>query len=219
MTASYVQLPADGSGRKIRTRSRTVGSDTVHEQYIQALTHERVLTTRLWYHSGRLTVGASADTSNVGRVYIENDPDSTVVIAITRVRFASQLGSALATPTCPRFVLRYFTFTGNTPSGTQITGVEQDTSYGAKSSNWDVRTTDTGMTITEGADACSFFVTAGATAVGYAPPAVAEWVSEPDRPLIIRAGQGYMLKQADNGTTSDTRVVTADFEIEEFTEV
>lgn len=219
MTASYLQLPADGSGKKVRSRSRTVGSDTVHEQYVQVLTHERVLTTRYWFHSGALTVGASADTSNVGRVYVENDPDSTVLIAVTRIRFQSQLGSALATPTSPRFVIRYFTFTGNTPSGTAITGVKQDSSYSSKNSNWDVRTADTGMTITEGGDVCSFFPVAGATAVGYSAACASEWVSEPDRPLILRAGTGIMVKQADNGTTSDTRRVTVDFEIEEYTEV
>ena len=217
MTNTYAQLPANGSGQKVDALQLTVGGNTVLQQRMVARAHERTLTTRLWYHSGALTVGASADGANVGRIYVENDPDSTVLIAITRVRFSSQLGSALATPTAPRFVLRAFTFTGNIPSGTAITGVEQDTSYGAKDANWNVRSAATDMTITEGADVCAFFPVAGATAVGYAPPAVSEWISEPDRPLIVRAGEGYMLKQADAGTASDTRIVTADFEIEEWT--
>lgn len=200
-TLDYTPISVDSSGRQ------------------KVLLHGRLVNTRLWYHSGALVVAAAADAANVGRIYIENDPDSPVLVAITRVRFSSQMGSALATPTSPRFVLRYFTFTGNTPSGAAITGVEQDSNYGAKDGNWNVRTAATGMTITEGADVASFFTVAGATAVAYSPPSVAEWVSEPDRPLILRPGEGIMLKQADAGTASDTRRVTADFEIEEITQV
>lgn len=34
MADSLFQLPADGAGKKIRTRTRTQGVDTVHEQYV-----------------------------------------------------------------------------------------------------------------------------------------------------------------------------------------
>lgn len=201
-----------GSGTTIATENL---GGIHYQQVIVRPEASRIVTTRLWFHSGQLVVGASADASNVGRVYVENDPDSTVLLAVPWVRFSSQLASALAAPTAPRFVLRFFTFTGNTPSGATISGAEQDTSYAAKNGNWDVRTAATGMTITEGATIASFHVTASATAVGYAPASVAEWRPQPGRPLILRAGEGLMLKQADAGTTSDTRVVTCDFEVEE----
>jgi hypothetical protein len=217
VTNSYLRVPADGIGKKVRTRQRAIGSDTIEEQYVLALQHERVLTTRYWFHSGALVVGASADAANVGRVYVENDPDSTVLIALTWVRFTSQIGSALVAPTSPRISLKLFTFTGDTPSGAAITGVRSDTTLAAKNANWNVRTAATGMTITEGAAFASFFPTASATAVGYAPPAVDEWRPAPDRALILRAGEGVMVKQEDAGTTSDTRRFTLDFEVEEVT--
>lgn len=176
--------------------------------------HGRAVTTRYWFHSGALVVTAAADGANVGRVYVENDPDSTVILAIPRIRFTSQLGSALATPTSPRIVIRSFTFTGDTPSGAAITGVKQDTSLASKNGNWNVRTAATGMVITEAGDVCSFFPSAGATAVAYSPATVDRWESLSD-PIILRAGQGLMVKQADAGTTSDTRRFTVDFEIEE----
>ncbi|MCW4048047.1 MAG: hypothetical protein NWE99_10905 [Candidatus Bathyarchaeota archaeon] len=34
MSESYIQVPTDSSGKKVRTRERTVGSDTVHEQQV-----------------------------------------------------------------------------------------------------------------------------------------------------------------------------------------
>lgn len=217
MTNAYAQLPADGSGRKVDALQLTVGGSLVLQQRMIARQHERTLTTAYWYHSGALTVAAAADAANVGRVYVENDPDSTVLIAITRIKFSSQLGSALATPTSPRIVIRQFTFTGNTPSGTAITGVLQDSTLAAKDSNWNVRTADTGMTITEGGDITGFYVVAGATAVGYSAATVDQWVpADPMRPIVLRAGQGVMVKQADAGTASDTRRFSVDLDIEEW---
>lgn len=34
MTEAFIQVPTDGSGKKVRTLSRTVGANTVHEQQI-----------------------------------------------------------------------------------------------------------------------------------------------------------------------------------------
>ena len=33
MSASYIQIPTDGTGKKVRTNQRTIGSDTVQEHY------------------------------------------------------------------------------------------------------------------------------------------------------------------------------------------
>lgn len=217
MTAGFLRLPVDGAGKKLRSRFRTVGSDEVHEQYLIAALHDRVPTTVYWFHSGALVVGAAADAANVGRLYVENDEGSAYLLAVTRVVFRSQLGSALATPTSPRIVLRRFTFTGTAPSGAAVTGAKQDTGLATKGTDWDVRTAATGMTITEGPDLAAFYPTAGATAVGYAPAVQATWAPAPDRPLVLRAGEGLMVKQADAGTTSDTRRFSVDIEIEEFT--
>lgn len=218
MTEAYIQLPADGTGKRTRTRSRTIDGATVHEPYSLALLSERVLTTRYFFGSGALVVAAAADSANVGRVYLFNDADSAVLIALTRVTFYSQLGSALATPTSPRFSLKRFTATGTAPSGTEITGAKQDTTLPDKNAGWSVRTTTTNMgTITEGAELMSFMPIAGATAVAYTPASMGLWVPEPNEAVILRAGEGVMVKQADAGTTSDTRRVIVNFQVDEFT--
>lgn len=215
MTNAILQLPGDGIGKKIDALSLTVGGNLVHQQRVIARRNERTLTTRYSFTTAGV-VGASADSSNVGRVYVENDPDSTVLIAVTRVKFTSQHASVLATPTAPRYVLRSFTFTGNTPSGTQVTGVKQDSTLAAKDSNWDVRTAATGMTITEAGDLDTFYPVAALTAVAASTPHMAEWKPESDVPLILRAGQGLMLKQIDAGTASDTRVWALTVDVEQY---
>lgn len=217
MTNAYIALPTDGVGKKVDALSLTVAATLVHQQRMIARAHERTLTTRYWFSSGSLVIGAAADAANVGRVYVENDPDSTVLLAVTRIGFTSQHASVLATPTSPRIALRTFTFTGNTPSGAAVTGAKQDSTLAAKDANWNVRTAATGMTITEVADIAVFYPVAALTAVAAATPARDEWKPEPDRPLILRAGEGLMVKQADAGTTADTRVFAVVIEVEEWT--
>src|SRR4051794_10458840 len=114
MTNAILQLPGDGIGKKVDALSLTVGGNLVHQQRVISRRHERTLTMRYLFNSGSLVIAAAADASNVGRVYIENDPDSTVLLTVSDVRFTSQHASVLATPTAPRIALRTFTFTGNT---------------------------------------------------------------------------------------------------------
>jgi hypothetical protein len=113
--------------------------------------------------------------------------------------------------------LRRFTFTGNTPSGATLTGALIDSTLPAKNSNWDVRTAATGMVITEAGDICSFFPVTAITAVGACAASVDNLLFEPDEAVILRAGEGIMVKQADAGTASDTRRFSLDLLLEEFT--
>jgi hypothetical protein len=216
MTNAILQMPLDGVGKKVDALQLSVGGNLVLQQRVVARRHERTLTTRYHFTTAGV-VGAAADGALAGRVYVENDPDSTVLIAVTRVKFTSQHASVLATPTAPRFVLRSFTFTGNTPSGTAVTGVKQDSSLAAKDLNWNVRTVSTGMTITEAGDLETFYPVGALTAVAASTPHMAEWKPESDVPLILRAGEGLMLKQIDAGTTSDTRVWALTVDVDEWT--
>lgn len=217
MTNAFLGMPLDGVGKKVDALSLTVAANLVHQQRVIARSHERTLTTRYSFNSGSLVIAAAADSANVGRVYVENDPDSTVLIAVTRVRFTSQHASVLATPTAPRIALRTFTFTGNTPSGAAITGAKQDSSLAAKDTNWNVRTAATGMTIAEVADIEVFYPVAALTAVAASTPASSEWKPASDSVLILRAGEGLMVKQADAGTASDTRVFSVTVDVDEWT--
>lgn len=217
--SSYVQMPVDAGGKKIRTTVQTVGTNDCHAEYVIGLRHDYQITNMYSFHSGALVIGAAADAANVGRVYVENDPDSTVLIAVQKIRFTSQMGSVLATPTSPRIMIRRFTFSGNTPSGAAIVGSLTDTSMTAKDSNWNVRSASTGMTIAETADVVGFLPTANQTAVGHASPFTDIWEADPMFPLILRAGHGIMVKQVDAGTTSDTRRFHVDIRVAEIVPV
>lgn len=218
-TASYIQVPIDAGGKKVRSSITTVGSDDVHMQHLVAIPYSYQVTNVYSFHSGALVIAVAADAANVGRVYVENDPDSTVLIAIRAIRFTSQVGSVLATPTSPRIAVRRITFTGNTPSGTAITGALMDSSMTAKDSNWNVRTAGTGMVITDAADVVAFYPVATQTAVGANSPSVDIWRPDPAYPLILRAGHGISIKQLDAGTTADTRRFTVDIEVAEIVPV
>lgn len=218
MTNTYAQLP-DANGTKVDLMGLTVDGALVTRQRQISYMHERILTTRLWYHSGAQLVNAAADAAGVARVFVCQASDSTVLIAVTRMQFQSQLGSALVAVTSPRITAKRFTHTGTSPSGAVIAGCAIDTAYPAKNAKWNVRTANTNMTaIAEGNILTSWFPVASATAVAYSPPAVPPpWMPEPDRPLILRAGEGLMIKQEDAGTASDTRRWFVDIEVEEWT--
>jgi hypothetical protein len=219
MAKDFWRYPADGTGKRQSTRVRVVGANTVHEPYTIALPTDRILTTRYSFWTTSLVVGASADASNVGRVYIENDQSSPVLICLRRASFRSQHASVLATPTAPRLVLRRFTFTGTAPSGAVVAGAKADSLLANKSADWDVRTATTGMSaIAEVADIASFYPTAALTAVGAAPPSAEVWYPTADETHVLRAGEGIMVKQADAGTASDTRVFQFGFLIDEYIE-
>jgi hypothetical protein len=107
-----------------------------------------------------------------------------------------------------------FTFTG-VASGAALTPGKFDSTYAATTAS--VRTAVTGMTTTKVADMLCSFPIASATAVGYAPPSMDETVFQAEeQQIILRAGEGICLWQADAGTTADTRRIQSLIVWEEF---
>lgn len=213
MPEAVIQLPADGTGKNVRTRSRTVSATTVHEQYFIPQ-RQRVLSGVYLAQTGAHVIAATADTAPAGRWFLFNPVGSTVLVALRRVSYCSQLGSALAATSSPRLTLRLFTATG-TASGASITPGKQDST--APTATAKLRSANTGLTITSGADIYSFLPTASATAVGYAPPGAIEYEPQEDGMPVLRAGEGIYLTQADAGTASDTRRYLTNIAWEEFT--
>lgn len=216
MTQGYIQLPSEGSGKKVNARHRTVDANDVYEQYVIALPNDRIRVTKLSFPSAALVIQASADGAGVGRHVVANNTGSAALIAVTRVAFQSQLGSALVAITSPRFSLIRFSYTG-TPSGSTVAGCPLDSTDAAKSSAWNAYQATTGMTVTDVATLHSFLPIASATAVGYSPPQKDEWRSETSAPLILRAGEGLLVRQVDAATASDTRRYVVTFDVEEYT--
>lgn len=214
--AAIVTLPDDSgnSGKKVRTQTRVVGGNTVHEHAFFKVP-ERSYLSHYIVSSGVLVVQATAHTfASSGFLWIANPVGSSTKIAIRGIEMSTQLGSALATPTSPRLIWSTFTFTG-TASGASLTPGKLDSSYATPTAS--IRTAITGMTIVKVADMFVTLPIAGATAVAYAPPAMDVWEPiEDEYQLVLRAGEGICLWQADNGTTSDTRRIVSTIYLSDF---
>jgi hypothetical protein len=214
--AAYAQLPTDAgnTGKKVRTQTRTVGADSVHEHFfIPSSTREKL--GRYGVHSGIFTVSATAHTFGTsGFLWFCNPVGNTAKIAITEVETQTQLGSALVAVTSPRLLWAIFTFTG-VASGASLTPGKFDSTYAAATAS--IRTAITGMTLTKVADLICTFPVASATAVAYCPPSLDETVfPEEEQQIILRAGEGICLYQADAGTAADTRRIHTFLTWEEF---
>lgn len=213
--ASFAQLPTDSgnAGKKMRTQTRTVGADTVHEHFFVESSTREMLGSYI-AHSGVFTIQAAAQTFPTAFLYVINPIGNTPKMALTAIEVLSQLGSALAAPTSPRLLWRLFTFTG-TASGASITPAKLDSTFPAATGS--IRTASTGLTITAGADALCSLPVASATAVGYTPPQMDEWFEDVEKnQIILRAGEGIALFQPDAGTASDTRRIIVTVKWDEF---
>lgn len=171
--------------------------------------------TGLYYASlGNTTVTAAADGALVGRFWLVNPVGSTVFGAVRKVYMSMTTGSGLLVLTSPTFTVERITFTG-TASGATITPAKRDSSDAANSLT--VRTASTGMTITAGAAAHGFqvFQSLATTSNGVFPPPF-PFTNDEDEYLILRAGEGIVIRQATAGTALDTRVCNFDLQWEEF---
>lgn len=209
--ANKIILPLDtgNTGKNIRTQTRVVGSDTVHEHFFVPITKRSVLG-KYKASSGTLTVPAAVHNGGTtGFLWLMNPVGSSVKIAINRISWNIQfialavdlLGGEL------RFSLNTFTGTG---SAGLLTPAKRDSVDAAAVGN--LRTASTGMTVTVGAAIYSTqyptmdLVTGGA---GHWNPFFAQW--EPDteeEQLILRPGEGISIWHAIAVTTANRRLFT-----------
>lgn len=216
MTESFIQLPDDSTGKKLRTRQRTVGANTVEEQFI-ICESARVRSGVYACHTGAHLVLAAADaaTGLAGRWWLLNPVGSTVLVALRRVELQSQIGSTLATPTSPRLAVERFAFTG-AASGATVSAAKLASSHANAAAT--VRSASTGLTITGGTTTTmfGFLPVAAATGVGANPTSTADWNPDENGMPILAAGEGILLRQLDAGTASDTRRYVTNIVWEEF---
>lgn len=213
--ASFAQLPSDSgnTGKQMRTQTRVVGANTVHEHFFVPSSTREMLGSYV-AHTGVNLVQAAAQTFPAAFFWLINPVGNTSKIALTAIEVITQMGSALAAPTSPRLLWKLFTFTG-TASGASITPGKLDSTYPATTAT--LRTASTGLTITGGADMICSLPIASATAVGYSPPQMDEWFEDTEsNQIILRAGEGIAMYQPDAGTTADTRRITTTLKWDEF---
>jgi hypothetical protein len=212
--ASKIILPGDAGnvGKNVRTQTRVVGADTVHEHFfIQESRRSRL---GIYFAaSGTLTIPIAAQNGGTtGLFWLYNPVGSAIKIAVRRI--ASQIQFALTTAvdvSVPRLALSLFTFTG-TGSGAQITPAKRATADAAPVGQ--LRTASTGLTVAVGAMIKSDFplimpTATSATIQGTTVPAIAnDWDPPEEEQPILLAGEGLVCWAADASTTANRRLST-----------
>lgn len=209
--ASKIILPLDTGnlGKNVRSQTRVVGADTVHEHFFIPVSKRSVL--GVYYAtSGTIAFPTAAhNTTSTGYCWFYNPVGSAVKIAIRRTFTQTQFTVLSAVDvTVPRQAMSLFTFTG-TGSGTLITPAKRDSTDAAAVGN--LRTAVTGLTVTLGAMIKADFPSINATAssatiqANFIPSGTQEWDPPEDEQVILRAGEGVAFWSADASTTANRR--------------
>lgn len=216
MATSHQPFPSDPAvvGQRHATRTRT--EDAVTKHFPRVLPEDnRVRSGVFACQTGIHVVQAAAQAATAGFWWLINPVGSTVLVALRRVEFMTQIGTVLNTPTSPRIQLERVTFTG-TPTGAQVTPARVRTADGANTAT--LRTASTGLTLTAGAAIYAFMPVASQTAGSGIPPGQGDWNPDNNGMIILAAGEGIVCRQPDAGTASDTRRFVTNIAWEEFSE-
>lgn len=168
-----------------------------------------------FFHSGVLSIAAGAHAATVGFIYLYNLVASLKKVRIVSIKIQSGMTTALATPTAPRITVEKGAFTG-VPSGAQIASAKSDTADAANT--FYISAASTGATNGATIPVCGKMVDANATAAvnTNSSESMALPVGEDAKDLTLSAGEYLVIRQADAGTTADTRKAIVDIIYEEY---
>lgn len=167
-------------------------------------------------NSGVQTVLATAHGATAGFFWIINPAGNSKTVALRRLTLVTQIVAATAFATAPRISVERMTFTG-THSGSTVTCGKHETADATQTALFTLDTT--GLTPSAAAALWCFFpiVTVGITNTS-SQPAQQDWTPGADEFTVVLApGEGIVCRQADNGSTSDTRRFMVNVEWEEYT--
>jgi hypothetical protein len=210
--ATFVQLPLDtgNTGKKVRTQSRVVGADTVHEHFFIPISKDSK-TGFYRAHSGIITIPTAAHNgTTTGHLWLQNPVGNTIKGRLSRLRETVQVIAGAIDLTAPRQLFSLFTFTG-TASGATITPAKRDSTDAAATLT--LRSASTGMTVTLGATIRHTGIPgvvatlASATIQVMLPPSIfPAWDPEEEECMVMRAGEGIVEWSADASTTANRRL-------------
>jgi hypothetical protein len=216
--ANKIQLPLDtgNTGKLVRTQTRVIGADTVHEHFFVPSTSRNRL--GIYYAtSGTLTIPITAQNGTTTAFFWFINPIASGRNIALR-RWIAQIQFALLTAvdvTVPREALSLCTFTG-TASGATIAAAKRASADQAPVGS--IRTAVTGLTVTLGAMIKSDFppVNASASSAAVATPSTAnDWDPPEEEQPVLVPGEGLVCWSADASTTANRRL-SVDFIWEEF---
>lgn len=213
---SMIQLPDDtgNTGKKVRTQTRVVGSNTVHEHFWINERREKVLSVyRLNLVQGTILAAAQNGTT-AGMLFGHmGSAVSGKAMRLRRLSITTQHSTALATPTAPRLIIRRYTSSGAL-SGTLIApNLNDSVNHIAPACLFSLA--NTGTTVVHVGIGFGSCAVAGAlTAVGAYEPCFKDVIDpaadEDDWPVFY-PGEGFVVYQDTAGTASDTRKFNLQF--------
>lgn len=209
--AAIVTLPDDtgNTGKKIRTQTRIVGGDTVHEHYFVRVRQAKILTIyRLL--CAQNTVLQTAQNGTTAGMLFGHMPSSVSgkAMRLRRLTVTSQHSTALATPTAPRLNATRYTSSGGLSGALLAPNVNDSINHASPACLFSLA--NTGTTVVQvGIGFAGAALTGALTAVGAYEPAYTDMVggpgSEEDDWPVFYPGEGFVVWQDTAGTSSDTR--------------
>lgn len=207
--ADMIQLPLDtgNTGKKVRTQTRVVAANTVHEHFFIP-TSERNYLGKYSCASGVLTVPAGVHNgTTTGFIWLYNPVGSAIKMAIRKVVAISQF-QVLAVDLLPgELSYSLFTFTGTGSAGL-LTPAKRKSSDAAAVGN--MRTASTGLACTLGAKINAGMyqtmdlATGGA---GHWSPFVDSWIIDTEEDeTVLAAGEGIVMWHSVAVTTANRRL-------------
>lgn len=217
--AAFIQTPDDSgnTGKKVRSQTRVVGANTVHE-YFMIPQNPREQLGIYFLHSGLISVPTTADNgTTTGRFWLFAPVGNAARGFIRSIRGTQQFIAAAVDLSAARIAYALFTATG-TASGAALTVAKGDSTY--PSATLTARTASTGLTVTLGALLRGDLlpVMPLATGSGVVTPAgqSAERDLNYEEHVVLRAGEGLVCYNPDTSTTANRRC-TSDLIFEEST--
>lgn len=222
MADSFIQLPADSTGKKLNTRERTVGANTIHEQVVIPTTYE-VITYRGRVGSFRTPGRAGTAGQRLSTLY--NSAGSAVIVNVETIAVDLYQTVVKAVGTAPP-IIRISRFTTAPTNGTVLSKVATDTAQ-SSSANVELRG-DASADGTSSASALTVTVAAGnlmtqeyaprlITAAGYEMADRVHFFHQDS--VYLRAGQGLVvhLDYTATGQNPITDMWTVTWQWDEFT--
>jgi len=207
--ANKIILPLDtgNAGKNVRTQTRVIGPDTVHEHFFVP-TSPRSTVGRFKVNTGQLTIPAAVHNgTTTGFFWLVNPVGSTVKLAVKRISWNIQFVALAVDLLGGEMRFNRCTFTG-VASGATAPPAKTDSVLAAAVGS--VRLASTGLTVLlDGAMYGTQYPTMDLATggAGHWNPYVFEWSpSAEDDELILRAGEGLVCWHAIAVTTANRRL-------------
>lgn len=223
MGDSYIQVPPQSTGRKLHTRQRTVGADTVEEQYV--IPQDLEVTSYRGRACSFRTPGR-AGTAGQKLASLFNTTGSAVIVKLTQLRVDMYQTVIKAVTVAPP-VIRVYKVTAAPTNGTAMTKVSRDSAQSSAANvevKGDASADGTGSgtaltsTLTVGVNVLSQeYAQRMITAAGYEPADRMNFLEGKD--VYLRASEGVVLMLDYTLATQNpiTDMWIASLEWEEFT--